>query len=261
MAIPLRRGREFLATDRRGAQPVAIVNETFARLAFGEKDALGQSVRPYERDPWHEVIAVVADTKYGVLSESPQPQMFLPYLQRGGQLIVQLRTRGDPLSSIPLVKRAIADVDRSALVRVQTTRDAMSLEFTLRRITTIVLSALGSLGLLLAMIGLFGALSWDVTRRTPEIGLRMAFGATRAAVRTLILKDAVIVVGAGLLAGSLAASLVAVMLHSLLAGITPADPMTVAAVTGVLLMATLLAAWIPVTRASRTDPNVAIRRE
>ena len=137
----------------------------------------------------------------------------------------------------------------------------MSLEFTLRRITTVVLCALGSLGLLLAMIGLFGALSWDVTRRTPEIGLRMALGATRAAVRKLILKDALIVVGAGLLAGILAAALVAMMLRSLLAGVTPADPLALASVSSVLLLATLLASWIPVTRASSTDPNVAIRRE
>ena len=261
MAIPLLRGREFLVTDRAGAAPVAIVNETFARLAFGGKDALGQWVRPYERDPWHQVVAVVADTKYGVLSESPQPQMFLPYLERGGQLFVQLRTAGDPQSTIPPVKRAIVDVDKSALVRVQTMSDAISLEFTLRRITTGVLSALGLLGLLLAMIGLFGALSWDVTRRTPEIGLRMALGATRAAVRKLILKDALTVVGAGLVAGSLGAALVAVMLRSLLAGVTPADPIAIASVCGVLLMATLLASWIPVTRASRTNPNVALRRE
>ena len=261
MAIPLLRGREFLVTDRAGAAPVAIVNETFARLAFGGKDALGQWVRPYERDPWHQVVAVVADTKYGVLSESPQPQMFLPYLQRGGQLFVQLRTAGDPQSTIPPVQRAIVDVDKSALVRVQTMSDAISLEFTLLRITTGVLSALGLLGLLLAMIGLFGALSWDVTRRTPEIGLRMALGATRAAVRKLILKDALTVVGAGLVAGSLGAALVAVMLRSLLAGVTPADPIAIASVCGVLLMATLLASWIPVTRASSTNPNVALRRE
>jgi ABC-type antimicrobial peptide transport system permease subunit len=130
-----------------------------------------------------------------------------------------------------------------------------------RRITTAVLSALGALALLLAMIGLFGALSWDVARRTAEIGLRMALGATRGAVARLIVKDAVAVVGAGLIAGSLAAALVAVMLRFLLAGVAPGDPTTVAVVSGVVLVATLVASWIPVRRASSTEPNVALRRE
>jgi predicted permease len=261
MAIPLRRGREFHATDRRGAAPVAIVNETFARLVFGRTDPLGRWLRPYQQDAWHEVIAVVGDTKYGLLSESPQPVMFLPYLQRGGQLFVQLRTAGDPRAIIPAVERAIADADKSALVNVQTTTEAISFEFTVRRTTTAVLSALGALGLLLAMIGLFGALSWDVARRTAEIGLRMALGATRGAVARLIVKDALTVVGAGLIAGSLLAALAAVGLRFLLAGVAPGDPMTVAAVSGVVLLATLLASWIPVRRASSTEPNVALRRE
>jgi predicted permease len=261
MAIPLRRGREFLVTDRRGAAPVAIVNETFARLVFGPTDPLGRWVRPYQQDPWHEIVAVVADTKYGLLSESPQPLMFLPYLQRGGQLFVHLRTSGDPQSIVPVVERAIADADKSALVRVQTTSDAISFEFTVRRITTAVLTGLGALALLLAMIGLFGALSWDVARRTAEIGVRMALGATRGAVARLIVKDALTVVGAGLIAGSLLAVLVAVGLRFLLAGVAPGDPSTVAVVSGVVLAATLLASWIPVRRATSTQPNVALRRE
>jgi putative ABC transport system permease protein len=261
MAIPLLRGREFLVTDRRGAAPVAIVNETFARLAFRGTDSLGRWVRPYEQDPWHQVVAVVADTKYALLSESPQPQMFLPYLQRGGPLVVQVRIAGDPELIMPRIKRAIADLDKSALVRVQTTRDATSLEFTLRRITAGVLSALGSLGLLLAMIGLFGTLSWDVTRRTAEIGLRMALGATRAAVRMLILKDALTIVSVGLVIGSVVAGVVAMMLRSLLAGVAPADPVAIASVLGALLVGTFIASWIPVSRASGTDPNVALRQE
>ena len=199
MGIGVRQGREFQPSDRVGAPPVVIVNEAFAKQAFPEGGAVGRTIRvPSEReDPWREIVAVVADNKYGSLSEAPHPQVFLPYLQTGGRLFVQIRTTAPPQLGLAPVKTAIAALDKTLLVNVQTTADATSVEFTMRRFATAILGVMGALGLLLAMVGLFGALAWEVTRRTPEIGIRMALGASRRAVRNVVVRDSVRLVGAG----------------------------------------------------------------
>jgi putative ABC transport system permease protein len=262
MGIPLLRGREFLATDRRGSPPVVIVNQTFAKLAFPDGDALGQLVlAPTSNtpEPWREIVGVVADNKYGSLGEQPRPQFFLPFLQMGGRLILQARTAGPPALSIAAVKRAIAEQDGSVLAEVQTTKDATSLEFVLRRISTMVLASMGALGVLLAMIGLYGVLSWDVSRRTAEIGIRMALGASRPAVRRMVLRDGLVLAGAGVSVGIAAAMLLMLPIKSFLAGVGTADPATIAAVAALLMLVSAAASWFPVRRATRIDPITALR--
>jgi putative ABC transport system permease protein len=261
MGIAVRRGREFLSGDRRGAPSVAIVNETYARLAFPAEDALGRSVRGRDDEPWSEIVGVVADNKYTFLSEPPAPQMFFPFLQRGGSLFLQVRTSGSPARDSAAVKRTIADLDKTVVVSVQSTKDATSLEFTLRRSATGLLAALGTLGLLLAMIGLFGVLAWEVSRRTREIGIRVALGASPGAVRRLVVRDAMWLVAAGTIAGLAAAVLLALPLRDVLAGASPADPVVLTGVPGVLLLVTLVASWIPARRASAVDAVMALRGE
>ncbi len=263
MGIPLLRGREFLANDRRGSPPVVIVNEAFVKLAFPDGNALGKLVRAptsNSPEPWREIVGVVADNKYEFLGEQPRPQFFLPFLQMGGgRLILQARTAGPPALSIAAVKRAIAEQDGSVLAEVQTTKDATSLEFVLRKISTMVLAALGALGVLLAMIGLYGVLSWDVSRRTAEIGIRMALGASRAAVRRMVLRDGLILVGAGVGLGIGAAMLLMLPIRFFLAGVGTADPATIAAVAAILMLVSVGASWFPVRRATRIDPITALR--
>jgi len=262
MGIPLLRGREFLATDRRGSPPVVMVNETFAKLAFPAGDALGQLVfAPTSNtpEPWREIVGVVADNKYGSLGEQPRPQFILPFLQMGGRLILQARTAGPPALSIAAVKRAIAEQDGSVLADVQTTKDATSLEFVLRRISTIMLASMGALGVLLAMIGLYGVLSWDVSRRTAEIGIRMALGASRPAVSRMVLRDGLVLAGAGVTLGIGAAIVLMLPIKSFLAGVGTADPATIATVAALLMLVSVAASWIPVRRATRIDPITALR--
>jgi predicted permease len=262
MGIPLLRGREFLATDRRGSPPVVIVNETFAKLAFPDGDALGQmALAPTSStpEPWREIAGVVADNKYGSLGELSRPQFFLPFLQTGGRLILQVRTAGAPAFSIAAVKRAIAEQDGSVLAEVQTTKDATSLEFVLRKISALVLASMGTLGLLLAMIGLYGVLSWDVSRRTAEIGIRMALGASQGAVRRMVLRDGLALVMAGLTLGIAAAMLLMLPIRIFLAGVGTADPATIAAVAVLLMLVSVAASWFPVRRATRIDPITALR--
>jgi predicted permease len=263
MDIRVRGGREFLASDRLGAPPVVIVNEAFARRAYANQPAIGRIIRlaTPEPNPWREIVGVVADSKYASLTEAPEPQVFMPYLQTGDRLVVQVRTRNPSPLSFAVVKAAIADVDRTVRANVQTTEQATSLEFSLRRATTILLAGLGGIGLLLAMVGLFGVLAWNVSRRTAEIGVRMALGASRNAVRAEVLKSGLMVVGVGTALGLGAGVLVTWPLRSFLPGASPGDPLTLGIVTAVLLVTGALASVIPAHRASGVDPAVALRRD
>lgn len=180
-------------------------------------------------------------------------------MQTGGTLFVQARTVGAPGVSVASVRQAITDLDQNLLVDVRTTAEVASFELTMRRIATMVLAAMGGLGLLLATLGLFGVLAWDVSRRFPEIGVRMALGASHTAVHGLIVRDAFVLVGVGTAIGVATSLLVTLTLRAFLAGVSTADPVTIAAVMGVLLLVSLVASWIPARRATRIDPSVALR--
>ncbi|HEV3197286.1 MAG TPA: ABC transporter permease [Bryobacteraceae bacterium] len=263
MRIEVRRGREFQPSDRKGAPAVAIVNQSFARLLFPNGDALGKLVRPQTAnpEPWREIVGVVADNKYAFYSEAPSPQLFTPFLQTGGRIFLQARTAGAPAGSIEAVRRTIAEFDKSLVADVRTTRDATSLEFALRRLSTALLAAMGVLGLVLSMIGLYGVLSWEVSRRTAEIGIRMALGASPRRVRRLVFRNALAPVGLGAGCGIGAAMLVTLPMHSFLAGVTHSDPLTIGSVTVLLMLVSLAASWFPVRRATRIDPMAALRNE
>jgi putative ABC transport system permease protein len=262
MGIAVRRGREFQTSDRKGAPAVVIVNQTFARMFFPGGDALGRLVRPHvDGEPWREIVGVVADNKYAFYSEGPVPQFFSPFLQTGGRIFLQVRTAAAPAGAIGAVRRVIAEFDQSLVADVRTTRDATSLEFALRRLSTSLLAAMGILGLVLSMIGLYGVLSWEVSRRTPEIGIRMALGASPRRVRRLVFRNALMPVGLGAGVGMGAAMLVALPLRSFLAGVTTTDPLTIVSVTALLILVSLGASWFPVRRATRIDPMAALRNE
>jgi putative ABC transport system permease protein len=253
MGLPVRRGREFLATDRVGSPPVVIINESFARRGYPNQVAIGRMVRirASDADPWREVVGIVTDAKYASLSEAPQAQVFLPYLQTGGRLLVQVRTHDRPALSVAAVRAAIAAVDRTLLVEVQTTEEATSLEFTLRRAATTLLAA----------VGLFGVLAWDVTCRKSELGIRMALGASAGLVRREVVGTALVLVGGAMAVGFAAAVGVTLPLRGFLAGASPVDSVTVAGVATLLLLTATLASIIPAHRASSVDPAIALRCE
>jgi ABC-type antimicrobial peptide transport system permease subunit len=265
LGITVRGGREFLPTDRMGAPAVAIVNESFAKRAYPNQSAIGRYIRvnAHEPEPWREIVGVVSDSKYSSLSEAMRPQVFLPYLQAGGQLIVQVRTRPEssPALGLSAVRSAIASVDRTVPIDVKTTEDATSLEFTLRGVAASLLAGLGAIGLLLSLVGLFGVLAWNVSRSTPEIGIRMALGASRGAVRWRVVLSGLRLVGFGAIAGIAAAVLLVSPVRWLLAGANPADPIVLTSVAGVLLLTGAVASFIPALRASRIDPVTALRRD
>ena len=262
MGIRVLIGREFQASDRQGTPAVAIVNETFARLFFPNGDALRKVVRGGgDAEPWREVVGVVADNKYESWAETPKPQFFSPFLQAGGRIFVQVRTSSASAGSIGAVRQVISEMDRSLVTNVRTTRDATSQEFALRRLSTGLLAAIGTLGLILSMIGLYGVISWEVSRRTAEIGIRMALGASPSQVRRMVLRSALVPVGFGIGSGIGAAMLVALPLRSFLAGVSTTDPATIGGVAGLLTLVSLAASWFPVRRATRVEPIAALRCE
>ncbi len=261
MKIRVLAGREFQASDRPGAPAVVVVNETLARLFFPKGDALGQRIRAGDTEPWREVVGVVADNKYESYAEAPKPQYFSPFLQTGSRILLQVRTAGAPAGAIGAVRRVIAEMDKSLVTNVQTTRDATSMEFTLRRASTVLLAGMGTLGLILSMIGLYGVISWEVSRRTKEIGIRMALGASRGQVRGMVLRGALVPVGFGIVSGVGVAVLAALPLRSFLAGVSATDPAMLGGVAALLAVVSLAASWFPVWRATRVDPMAALRYE
>ena len=206
MGIRLLRGRDFRPTDRIGSPPVAIVNEAFQRAYFPGEDAVGQHVGYGE--PFSEIVGLVKDSAFASVGNEPTPVLYYSYAQvpslstQARPLMVHLRTDGDPAGAIRAVTRAIADVDNKVAFDVKTIREATTFEFAMRRLGSGLLGSLGAVGLLLAMIGLYGVVAYTVASRTPEIGIRMALGASSHRVLWSVLGQGLRLVGLGVAVGT-----------------------------------------------------------
>jgi putative ABC transport system permease protein len=263
MGVAVVGGREFLPSDRAGAPGVAIVNETFAKRAFPDGNPLGRVIRIVgDRDDTpREIVGIVRDNKYGFLTEAPSAQVFRPFLQMGGRLFEIVRTVGAPDASAATIARVILDRNPTLLVDVETMAAATSLEVTMRRLATRVLAVVGSLGVLLATIGLFGVLASDVSRRAPEIGIRMALGASPGAIGAAVVRQSIAVVLVSAALGLFLSVVVSLPLRALFAGRPVIDPITAAGVTAIFCVVAAIAGWAPARRAMRTDPLVALRAD
>jgi len=267
MQIPVLSGREFTAGDGDKAPWVAIVNETLARRYMVKNDsldkALGRILRLRDNMPIR-IVGVVKDSSNGSLSEPPPPVFYLPYLQQGSsRATLQLRTEGDPTALVSLVRQQISALDASVSpISVLTMENAFSNNgLFVFRIVAILGGAFGLIALSLAIVGLYGVVSFVVGRRTQEIGVRMALGAQRADVLRMILRNGISLATVGVVIGTLVALSAAPLMRSLLNGVSPRDPITFVVTSLILLTATSVASWIPAHRATRVDPNVALRCE
>jgi predicted permease len=265
LGTPLVLGREFDDRDTWTSPKVAIVNESFAHYFFGNAPALGRRVTSV--DVTYEIVGVVRDAKYQNLRQPVMKTMYISWLQRNGDQPTRYSylarvDMDDPMRLTPSLERLVREVDPS--LHVRTTLPYATLvdrSIVTERIMAILGGFFGVLALIVAAIGLFGLMAFQVSRRTNELGVRMALGATRRAMIGLVLRDVAGMVVAGVLIGTAAALTLSGLARSMLFGLTPTDPATFVVAASVLGLTTLLAGWLPARRASRVDPLIALRQE
>jgi macrolide transport system ATP-binding/permease protein len=261
MQIPLLAGREFTDADRLSTPRVALVNETMARRYWPGQNPIGRRLNSW--DTWWTIAGVVKDIKYHSMNESAEPFLYFPLLQSDGtDANILVRTDGDANALLPAVQRQAAAVDPNVAVLYSgDLTHILSISLFSYRVAASVAGVLGILGLLLASLGLYGVLSYAVTQRTPEIGIRIALGAQRNHILELVVGQGMrlALIGVGL--GLAAALTLSRFLASLLFGVSARDPLTFAGVALLLGGVALLACYVPARRAMRVDPMVALRHE
>jgi putative ABC transport system permease protein len=272
MGIPMLKGRDFAATDRLGAPGAMIVNRTLARQVWPDGDALGRRVLLGGGDAdsvWRTVVGIVGDVRHRGLTESPRPEMFLPYAQFPAgtgpappSMYVVLRAAGDPSALSTALGAAVAAIDPDVpLSGVQTMETAMGSWAAERRLIMLLVSGFALVALVLGSVGIYGVMAHLVAQREREIGVRMALGALPGQILGLVVSQSAWLVGAGIVAGTAGALAVTRLLTGLLFQVRPTDPRTFLGTALVLVVAAAGATLVPALRAVRTDPAHALRSE
>jgi putative ABC transport system permease protein len=266
MRIPLLRGRGLTPADRAGAPPVVLINDAFARGYWPGEDPIGKRVQVGGRDsPYRTIVGIVGDVRHVSLDETLGYQIYAPETQwpwANTGVVLAVRGAGRVENLIPSVRAAVWSVDRSLAISSVTTMDALVRGTTAqRRFAMVVFELFAAVALVLAAAGIYGVLAGSVTQRTREFGIRAALGATRQGILTLALGQGLRLAGAGLVLGWAGAFAVARTLRGLLYQITPADPLTLGAVTLILSGVALAASLGPAWRAARVDPAATLKTE
>ena len=269
LGIPLLQGREIGPRDTTTSHNIAVVNQTFVNRFFQNQNPIGRTFNfddPQIKPALIEIVGVVGDIKSTDPRESPEPTIYRPILQIEDEsaysVTIQVRTQGDASGLAASVRQAINDIDRTLPIFGVTTLDA-SFNERLRQEGLIaqLVSFFGALALLLASIGLYGLMAHGVARRTNEIGIRMALGARRTLIAWMVLRETLLLVGVGLLIGVPAALFAARFISAQLFGLSPGDPVTLAAAAAVLVVVAVVAGYVPARRAMKVDPLIALRYE
>jgi predicted permease len=263
MGIPLRRGRDFTSGDKYSGQFVAVISESLAQQSFGNTDPLGKQIQcGLDSDKWMTVIGVVGDVRQDSPAEQPGPNLYMPMSQHpfyANQIHIVLRTQVRPLMLMNTVQERILRVNPQIAMRF-TTMDAMvNKSMTTERFRAALVSGFAGVGLLLAMLGVYGTMAYSVAQRTFEIGLRMAFGAEKANILRGVLQHAAKLACCGIVMGLVLSLAVARLITSMLVGVRPLDPLTLGMASALLFITAMAAAFGPGWKATRVDPMIALR--
>jgi predicted permease len=272
MRIPLRRGRLFDERDAAGAPDAVVINQTLADRYWPGEDPLGKRIRNlsndswvYGEDRWLTVVGVVGDVRHGGPAAEPSPEVYVNYAQRPfrARYTTAVVRSGLPSATlVPIVRSRLKERFGGTVPAEFQTMDAhVARAVGDRRFTMVVLGAFAAVALVLAAVGIYGVISYRVSQRTREIGVRIALGADPRQVRGMIVRNSMMMVGGGILAGAVCALLLTRVIRSFLFGVDATDPGTLAGVLLLLTGAALLACYLPARRATRVDPMVALRAE
>jgi putative ABC transport system permease protein len=270
MQIPVLEGRDFSDRDDVKAAQVMIVNQAFADKFFSGENIVGKKLKPGAGNgdpagpPWREVVGVVGNVRLGATQREMRPAMYLPASQLSPWccLYSVVRTSLDPTSLTASVQRVVTEMDKDIPVtQVRTMRELMFGQLSQPRFAMVLLSTFAGLAISLTIVGLYGVMMYSVSRRTREIGVRMALGAQPTSVLGMVLRDAAILLICGIAIGAASALASASILESMLYGTRPRNPVVMVLVCAAVAIVGLAAAYIPARRAARVDPMVALRYE
>jgi putative ABC transport system permease protein len=266
LRIPFLAGRDIDARDDSTATPVVVINQTMARQIWPREDALGKRIRLSSSGPWFHVVGVVKDVEQGDWGAPAKNEFYFPQLQNPEDIqrsiTLVLRTAGDPLAVAGAVQGQIWALDRDVPVEdVASMPQVVARAVWQPRFSTTLLGGFAGLALVLAAIGIYGVMSFDVSRRVQEIGIRMALGAKPADVMLAVLSGGGKLAALGTLVGIAGSLALTRYLQSLLYQVSTTDPVALAGAAGVLGLVAILALWAPARRATRVDPVEALRSE
>jgi putative ABC transport system permease protein len=266
LGIPIVAGRDFTERDKAEASGAAIINEAMARRYFPNEDPIGKRLSqglPRPGNPWLTIVGIVKDIPHRSLESKVEPDWYLSYVgqpRRYGYLLA--RSSGDPASLAAAIRSQISAVDKDQPVTaIRTISEVIAATTAPRRFNTLMLAIFAAVALALAATGIYSVISYSVTQRTQEVGIRMALGAQSGDVIRLVLKQGLALTLAGIAAGAFGAIAAARVMSGLLYGVTATDPATFVAISLLLAIVALLACYLPARRAARVDPLAALRRE
>jgi putative ABC transport system permease protein len=266
MGIPLLRGRLLTERDTKDSPHVAVVNETMAKKIFPDEDPIGKRITFDRRDnnpDWYEIVGVVGDVKHYGLDQTTTLQTYEPFTQQTfSSMSLVVRTAGDPTQATAAIRNAVLELDKDQpIANIKTLEQLVSTSIAQQKFSMSLLGVFAAVALALAAVGIYGVLSYAVTQRTHEIGIRMALGAGRRDVLRLVVGQGMRLTLIGVSVGLVAALALTRLMSTMLFGVSVTDPLTFSSIALLLAAIALLACWIPARRAAKVDPMVALRCE
>jgi predicted permease len=265
LGIPIIAGRGFGPQDTSTSPKVGIINQSLARKRFPNTNPIGKRFKAdRETSDWIQIVGICADTRYADLRGNPPAQFFLPYVQQPevGTLTYQVRTHVQPSALFPALRGVVQSVDRDLpIIDFRTQREQINATMQMERAFAALTAGFGVLALALACVGIYGIMAYSVAQRTNEIGIRLALGAQPGQVRSMILRESTGLTAFGIAAGVAAALGLTRLVKSMLFGVTPNDPATLAGGIALLLAVAIAATWFPARRAASVQPMQALRHE